>query len=491
MSKASSALPKGARATAGGAVGLLVATEVGSGLLQGWYGPLLATIGERYEASAASLNLVAVAYLLSSVVFVPLLTKLGDKHGHKKLLLVAVAITAAGSFIVTFAPSFGVLLLGRVLQGALVAFLPLEFAIVRQRSPETVDRSIGALIASLAIGAVIGAVGAGLLVTAAGLTVALAVPGIYFTLCFVLIAVFVPETETSGTGSIDWAGIGLLGLGVASVLGGISLGGQIGWGNALVSALIVVGLAALAAFVAVERRVAEPFIDFDVLLRGGIGLPIVIGLVFSSQSLGAATLAALYVRVDPEVYGFGLGLDAAQAGLTLSGMALAGFMGSLVGARAVARWGYRPTMVAGSLSSAAGYLLMILAPGSVGPFTVWLVLCGIGIGVMTAVLPAIVVKRARPDAVAVVSGLYNTLRTAMGAAAGAAFTAVMAAFLVEGTGTGSTAGVTSFTGYAVVWGCAVVLSLVVVALVLRLPKDVSAPASAATSDEPEPELVTA
>ncbi|WP_084125602.1 MFS transporter [Demequina sp. NBRC 110054] len=470
------------KSAAGGAVGLLVATEVGSGLLQGWYGPLLTDIGEKYDASAASLNLVAVAYLLSSVVFVPLLTKLGDKHGHKKLLLVAVAITALGSFMVTFAPSFGVLLLGRVLQGALVAFLPLEFAIVRQRSPEKVDRSIGALIASLAIGAVVGAVGAGILVTAAGLSVALAVPGVYFVVCFVLIAMFVPETETSGSGSIDWAGIGLLGLGVASVLGGISLGGQVGWASPLIGGLIALGLAALAAFVVVERRVAEPFIDFEVLLRGGIGLPIVIGLVFSSQSLGAASLSALYVRVDPEVYGFGLGLGASQAGLLLSGMALAGFLGSLFGARVVERVGYRPTMVAGSLFSGAGYLMMILVPGSVGLFAVWLIFGGIGIGVMTAVLPAIVVKRAKPDAVAVVSGLYNTLRTAMGAAAGAAFTAVMAANLVEGTGTGEAAGVTSFTGYAVVWGCAVVLSLVAVALVLRLPRDTPA---AKEQNEPE------
>ncbi|SEJ37209.1 MFS transporter [Demequina mangrovi] len=482
------------KTAAGGAVGLLVATEVGSGLVQGWYGPLLTDLGERYGASAAMLNLVAVAYLLSSVVFVPLLTKLGDKHGHKKLLLVAVAITAVGSLLVAFAPSFGVLLFGRVLQGALVAFLPLEFAIVRQRSPEKVDRSIGALIASLAIGAVVGAVGAGVLVSAAGLTAALVVPGIYFAVCFVLIAVFVPETETSGTGSIDWAGIGLLGVGVASVLGGISLGGQIGWANPVIWALVVVGIGVLAAFVVVEQRVAEPFIDFDVLLRGGIGLPIVIGLVFSSQSLGAASLSALYVRVDPEVHGFGLGLDAAQAGMTLSAMALAGFLGSLFGARFVGRWGYRPTMVVGSLSSGLGYLMMILVPGSVGLFTVWLVLGGIGIGVMTAVLPAIVVKRANPDAVAVVSGLYNTLRTAMGAAAGAAFTAVMAAFLVEGTGTGDTAGVTSFTGYAMVWGCAVVLSLVSVALILRLPKDAapSTPAvddAAETAEEPEPELV--
>ncbi|WP_062530614.1 MFS transporter [Demequina rhizosphaerae] len=481
------------RTAAGGAVGLLVATELGSGMLQGWYSPVLTTIGEQYGASAALLNLIAVAYLLSSVLFVPLLTKLGDAHGHKKLLLAAVAITAVGSLVVAVAPNFGVLLLGRVLQGALVAFLPLEFAIVRQRSPEKVGKSIGQLIGSLAIGAVLGAVGAGVLLDGTGsLALTLVVPAVYFAVCFVLIAIFVPETETDPSGRMDWAGVLLLGLGAAGVLGGISLAGVAGWTSLGAWALIGAGAAVLAAWVAIERRVEDPFVDLDVLTGGGIGLPIVIGVVFAAQSLGAQSLAALYVRVDPAEHGFGLGMSAAQAGISLSLMALSGFAGSMLGNRLATAMTARGAMVLAALLSTASYALMILVPGAAPLFIVWVAIGGFGMGVMISVLPAIVVNRARPDAVAVVSGLYNTARTAAGAAAGAVFTTVLATFVIEGTDVEGGTLVTSFTGYAVVWGVAAVLSLASAFLVLRLPKDVSTSQPAASAEpaaeEPVAEL---
>ncbi|RKS18058.1 MFS transporter [Arthrobacter sp. AG1021] len=88
------------RKVAGGAVGFLVVMEFGSGLLQGWFPPLLSRIGSDFGVEAAALNWVMVIYLLMTVAFVPIIGKLGDLYGHKKMLLITVCLVAAGSLLV-------------------------------------------------------------------------------------------------------------------------------------------------------------------------------------------------------------------------------------------------------------------------------------------------------------------------------------------------------------------------------------------------------
>src|SRR6478752_2015425 len=147
-----------ARARPGfGVVGFLVVMEFGSGALQGWFSPLLAAIGQKFDVGAGALNWVNAMYMLMTVACVPILAKLGDMFGHKRLLMVAATLVAGGSLVVAFAPTFETFLLGRALQAPLAAFLPLEFAIVRARDPRSASKSIGVLVGALTLGAAVGA----------------------------------------------------------------------------------------------------------------------------------------------------------------------------------------------------------------------------------------------------------------------------------------------------------------------------------------------
>jgi MFS family permease len=106
-------------AGAASAVGFLVVLEFASGILQGWLSPLLPGIVAQYGTTAAEVNWIGAVYLLSAAVCVPLMSKLGDRYGHRRLLIVAAALVAVGSVLVATAPTFGVLLLGRAVQGPL------------------------------------------------------------------------------------------------------------------------------------------------------------------------------------------------------------------------------------------------------------------------------------------------------------------------------------------------------------------------------------
>lgn len=449
--------------------------ELGSGLLQGWFNPLLSSIGQTYGASAAAMNWVSAIFLLASVLCVPILAKLGDILGHKRILVLSAAAVAAGSYVVAFAPSFELLLVGRALQAPLIAFLPLEFAIVRHRDPENAGRSIGRLVGALTLGAVIGGLAAGVLLDQLhNLTWVLLVPAFFMTLCVPVVMFLVPETTVRKAGSIDWAGALFLGFGLLALLGGVSNGNTWGWSSPLTIGSIVLGAVLLWVWVLVERRIEFPLVDLALIRRGGIGLPIIVALLFGAQLFGSQTPSALFLRADPATLHYGLGMSSSAAGLILAVFSFAAFVGATVSDRA-AKWagGPKAIMLAGFLGAAA-YLLMIFVPGNALTFTVWLGLSGFSSGVIIGALPTLVVNRAPADSVGIASAVYNTARTAAGAVAGAVFALVMSSLMTTSTTGGTTVPVSSHLSYQAVWGICAAVSVVLAVLAGRMGQ---APAS--------------
>jgi MFS family permease len=458
-------------------VGFLVVMELGSGMLQGWYPVLLSAIGTEFGVGAAQLNWVSAAYMLATVVCVPILAKLGDRFGHKRLLLISTVLVALGSIVVAIAPNFGVFLLGRALQAPLAAFLPLEFAIVRDRDEKSAGRSIGKLVGALTFGAAIGALGSGLLFGAIGdLRAVLWMPAIFLLVCVPVVAFLVPESSVRATGRTDWLGASLLGIGLLAALGGISNASTWGWANPVTWLAILGGLALLAGWVLVEKRVAHPLIDLAVLTKGGVGLPIVIAFLFGAQAFGSQAASSVFMLSDPAVVGFGLALTAAAVGLVTLAAALSAFVASILGDRIAGRIGAKSTIAIGGLLITAGYLPFLLASSSTPLIVVGMVLGGLGNGLIISVLPTIVVTRAPADSVGIASALYNTARTAAGAVAGAVFALVMASFLTTvGTGEEATT-TTAFPGYVAVWSiCALIgVAIATLAALLKSARTVEA-----------------
>jgi MFS family permease len=209
-------------------VGFLLVIEFASGLTQGWLSPLLPSILQRFDTTAANLNWVNAVFLLSSAVCVPLVSKLGDLFGHRRMLTIAVALVAVGSVLVAVAPTFGVLLLGRAVQGPLLAFLSLEFAIVRERAGQRAGRAVGLLVGSLALGGSAGLLLAGQTRQHLSLSTTLWVPAVLMIVMVPVAALLVPETRLRTPGRIDWTGAGLLSLGLVLLLAAVGNGNT--WG---------------------------------------------------------------------------------------------------------------------------------------------------------------------------------------------------------------------------------------------------------------------
>jgi MFS family permease len=456
-------------AAIGGAVGFLVVMELGSGILQGWYPVLLKNIGAQFGASTASLNWVSAAYMLATVVCVPVIAKLGDRYGHKRMLTISATMVALGSVVVAVAPGFGVLLLGRALQAPLASFLPLEFAIVRDRDPERTGKSIGKLTGALTLGSAIGALGAGALLDVFdSLRATLWVPAVFMIICVPVVIFLVPESTARSRGRIDWTGATLLGVGLLLALGAVSNANTWGWSNPVTWIVMVIGLALLVVWFRVELRVDQPLIDMNVLLHGGIALPVVIAFLFGAQLFGAQTATTVFFMTDSGLTGYGMGLTSTVTGVIALATALAAFLFSSQGDRVAERISSRNTLMLGGALLAVNYVILIAGAHALPAIIIGQVIGGAGNGLLISVLPTIVVKRAPTDEVGIASAIYNTSRTAAGAVAGALFALVMSSF--TGTfGSGDSAvTTTSLSGFTAVWAICGVIGLAVVALSLRI-----------------------
>lgn len=472
-----------------GVVGFLVVMEFGSGALQGWFSPLLAAIGQQFGVGAGALNWVSAMYMLMTVACVPILAKLGDMFGHKRLLVIATGLVAVGSIVVAFAPTFEVFLLGRALQAPLAAFLPLEFAIVRARDERSASRSIGLLVGALTLGAAIGSLMSGLLFGATGeLTVVLLVPAVFIALCVPVVVFLVPETTVRKRGRVDIVGAVLLTIGLLAILTGVSNASTWGWGDARTLALALGGAAVLAIWVVVERRITDPLVDLTMLTRGGIGLPIIASLLFGAQTYGGQTASFLWLLGDSQRDGYGLGIPPAAAGAIIVLYALAAFVGTLLGDRLVRRISAHRAIALAGATAAVSFALMIVFAGAAALFIASMALGGVSAGVLLAVLPAVVVRNAPADSVGIASALFNTARTAAGAAAGAVFALVMTLFVATASDSGATVSRSTPTSFVAVWAICLVISLAlaVIGLRVRVARSAGPIDDASHSDAPEP-----
>ena len=143
-------------------LGVLSLSALAYILLQSMVLPALPEIGHALHTSQSTVAWVLTAYLISASVATPVLGRLGDMFGKKRVLLIVLASLIVGSVLAALTSSVPVMLTARVIQGGGGAIFPLAFSIVRDEFPrERVAGAIGLLSALIGIGAGVAIVIAG------------------------------------------------------------------------------------------------------------------------------------------------------------------------------------------------------------------------------------------------------------------------------------------------------------------------------------------
>jgi len=340
---------------------------------------------------------VFTAYMLTSTVAVPVYGRLGDVHGRRPLMLIAVTIFLVGSALCGAAQNMTELVVFRGLQGLGAGGLfPLSLAVIGSIvPPRDRGRWQGLIGAAFASASIIGPAVGGFIVDNTTWRWIFLVNLPVGAVALVVIALTMPKRKVRADHVIDWLGAGLLAAGTASLLLGLVWAGRdYAWGSGHVIGALVGAVVVLAVFGLAERRAREPILPFEVLRN-----PIVAGSIACMALVGMAMFGTIsYVPLF--VQGV-IGTSATSSGVVLTPLMLGAVTTSFLTGQLVSRTGrYRWNVVIGPVVLAAGMALLwrMNVHTTNGEAARNMVIAGIGIGSMMQVFVISVqnaVQRAR------------------------------------------------------------------------------------------------
>lgn len=375
------------------------------------------------SASFAQINFIIAAYEMAYGVLLIAGSRLGDRHGRRRLFMLGMIGFALASALCGLAPTADTLIGARVLQGMAAAMLfPQVYALIRvSYDGHARQRAFGLMGMTLGLAAIAGQVLGGWIVHADlfGLAWrAIFLINVPLGLLAWRLARHIPESREASGAPMDWPGAALVGAGLALLLLALIEGPARHW-PAWAIACGGASAMLLARFARMQRRVRSqggvPLVDMSLLAqpRFAAGCLLVM-LVFSTAS-AMFLCYALLVQT-------GFGLDALTAGLIFAPASVGFVAGSMAAPRLVARFGTGAIALAALLYGGATATLMAqvgmagaaLTPWSLVPALAWL---GAAQGAVNTPLVNLVLGLVENRQAGMAAGVVSTLQQ-VGAALG-------------------------------------------------------------------------
>lgn len=322
---------------------------------------------------------VFTAYMLAMTVTVPIWGRLSDIHGRRPFFLAGIVILGAGSAIAASATSIEQLIAGRFVQGVGGgALIPLALAIIGDLVPPSKrGRWHGIYGGVVGAAAVLGPVVGGWIADHADWRWVFLISLVLCLPAFAVVAVTLKLPTPKGRAArVDYLGAALLtGALVALLLGILEAGKRGGVTQAQPVALLVVGLALLAALIRHERRAPAPFLPVDLLDDRLV------------RTVGAAVFAlgtaVFTVTMFVPLFAQGaLGVSATVSGLVLMPFLVSMVLVTVASGHAIAHTGrYRWAIVSGPPLVTAGFVFLVALDEGSAPVSVSVALVILGVGV--------------------------------------------------------------------------------------------------------------
>jgi EmrB/QacA subfamily drug resistance transporter len=390
---------------------ILAISGIAFALLQSLVAPALRTIQTDLHTTTTTVAWVFTGYLLSASVATPIVGRLGDMFGKKRMLVVTLAIVAAGTLVAALATSIDVLILGRVIQGAGGAIFPLAFAIIRDEFPrERVPTGIALISALLGVGGGLGIVLAGPITQHLSYHWLFWLPLVPVVAAGVAAQVVIPESPIRAPGRVDWAGATLLTAWLVTLLVGVSEGPTWGWGSARVLGLFTVSAVLVVVWVRAEDLIEAPLVDMRMMRLHAVWTTNLTGLLLGFGMYSSFVLIPEFVEL-PASGGVGFGASVTEAGIFLLPATLGMLLVGPLSGRLARSLGAKVPLVAGCLLTAASYTFVAAAHDARWEIYVCTSLMGAGIGFAFGAMANLIVAAVRAEETGVATGMNTIVRT--------------------------------------------------------------------------------
>ncbi|WAA13870.1 MFS transporter [Fervidibacillus halotolerans] len=345
----------------------------------------LTTINSSFEVSANWGAWGVTLYTLGLAISVPIIGKLSDRYGRKKLFIIEIALFGLGSFLVALSPNFVFYLSARFLQalGGGGIFIIGSSHVLSTMPAEKQGRALGMLGGMNGIAAVLGPNIGSMLLDLTGSWHVLFLINVPIAILLIIFGwLKLEETKDPATGRLDLFGTILLSLSVLGIMYGLTnIEGVEFWDSVLnpnVYGFILTGLVLFIALIfhesKLEKRGGDPVLPYRLLKQPPYLLTLLIG-AFS----GALLAAMIFVPAFTEQV---LGIAAENSGYWLTPLALMAGIGASLGGAFVDKRGPITAVLLSGVITAIGFVLFPTWVDTKWQFLISSSIAGLGMGII-------------------------------------------------------------------------------------------------------------
>ncbi|MFD8158600.1 MFS transporter [Streptomyces malaysiensis] len=390
--------------------------------------PIVPELPTLLHADAADAAWAITATLLAAAVATPVVGRLGDMYGKRRMLLFSLVLLVAGAVLCALSDSLTSMIVGRVLQGLAAGVIPLGISIMRDELPaERLGTATAMMSASLGIGGALGLPAAAFIADNFHWHTLFWVSAAIGALGTCLVFALVPESEVRTGGRFDAVGAVGMAVGLVCLLLAISKGADWGWGSGTTLGLFAAAVVVLVGWGFFELRIAAPLVDLRTTARRQVLVTNIASMSFGF-SMFAMSLVLPQLLQLPEATGYGLGRSMLTVGLVMAPQGLVMMACAPVSAALSAAKGPKTTLMAGALIVAAGYGLNIVMMSQVWQLVLVSCVIGAGVGFAYGAMPSLIMGAVDPSETAAANSL-NTLMRSIGTSTASAVAGVILAQL--------------------------------------------------------------
>ncbi|HJJ38963.1 MAG TPA: DHA2 family efflux MFS transporter permease subunit [Methanocorpusculum sp.] len=377
----------------------------------------LPTIAEYFHIPTSTVSWVATIYMLVSAGLILVVGKLSDTLGYKRLFLLGFIIFTFGSFFCGFFPeicdSFPLLLVGRVIQAVgCVQMMVISPTLITTNLPsEKHGKGIAAVMLFASVGMALGPTLGGLI------TQFISWHWIFFInvpvgIIAVIFGLFVIPKDTKKESSLkgfDGIGAALIFVGLAGLLFAISEGSVFGWTSLPILLSFALALIGIGGFILRERKVKSPILDLSLFKNKAFLLLNIIFFLHFFVFAGVNYLLPFFLQYVKDIPTFASGLIMTVMSI---GIMITGILGGVLYQKFLSR--EKILIISGVVLIALGFFFLTrLNPvGHMGFVVAGLLTIGLGLGLNTAVITALILGSVSSDKQGMASSLTGIERMA-------------------------------------------------------------------------------
>ncbi|MCD2155477.1 MFS transporter [Rhodococcus cerastii] len=444
--------------------------------------PLLPDFPKILGVSADDASWLVTVTLLTSAVATPIVSRLADMFGKRRMMLISMTMIVVGSLVAAIGGNFVALLIGRGLQGFAISMIPVGISIMRDELPKEKVASATALMsATLGIGSALGLPLSGLIFEHLGWPAIFWLSAIVGVLLIIAVAAVVPESSVRTRGKFDFLGAVMLSTALTAILLAISKGARWGWTSELTLLMFVIGIVTLALWFPYELRVTQPMVD----LRTSAKRPVLLTNVASilvGFSMYANNLSTTQQLQMPKISGYGFELGVMAAGLCMIPAGLAMVFFAPVSANITKRFGAKITLIVGGTVLALAYIARVFLTGSITLIIISAAVVSIGTAIAYSAMPMLIMRSVPITETASANGLNSLLRS-VGTSTSSAVVAAMLTSMVIPSGPGE--GLPSIDAFKNIFWLAALAAVAAAAAAAFIPRRGAKPETALRPVTPE------